>query len=257
MLAAIGRPLRLSARTLLHQLALVARLLALVPQPDAWSPATRRELFRRLRQALLGGLAATIVIGLLVGLGLIFQAIALAGATGQEALLADVLVRVLVRELAPALIGLLILGRTGLVIVAELVGLRESGALRALELQGVDPLRLLTLPAALACAMAGFTLGVLFVAVALLSGGALAWLLGSGQFALLDSLNDVLGAMQPADIVIFPAKLVLAGLLVGAVAAYSALAAPAHADAASVLPSAFVRGVLAVLISSALLSLVA
>lgn len=257
MLAAIGRPLRLSTLVLLRQLALTARLLALAPQPGAWSLAGRRELFRRLRQALIGGLAATLVIGTLIGAGLIFQAIALAGATGQQALLADVLVRVLVRELAPALIGLLILGRTGLVIVAELAALRESGALRALLLQGVDPARLFAMPAALACAMAALTLGILFVAVALLSGGATAYLLGGGQYALLDSLNDVLAAMRPGDALVFPIKLLLAGLLVGAVAAHTALAAPAHADAALLLPQAFVRGVIAVLLSSGLLSLIA
>lgn len=257
MLAAIGRPFRLGARQLLRLLGLVARLLALAPRPGAWSLAGRRELFRRLRQAMLGGLPATLVLGTLIGAGLIFQAIALAGATGQQALLADVLVRVLVRELAPALIGLLLLGRTGLLIVAELAAMRESGALRALGLQGVDPARLLALPAALACAMAALTLGILFVAVALLTGGAMAFLLGGGQFALLDSLNDVLAAMRPGDALVFPAKLLLAGLLVGAVAVEAVLAAPAAAEAAELLPRAFVRGVLAVLLASALLSLVA
>jgi phospholipid/cholesterol/gamma-HCH transport system permease protein len=238
-------------------LGLTARLLALAPQPAHWGPAVRREFFRTLRQALLGGLPAALVIGLLVGAGLVFQGIALAGVAGQEALFANVLVRVLVRELAPVFVGLLLLGRTGIVIAAEILALRDAGALRALRLQGVDAVRLLVLPAGLACAAASITLGVAFVAIALLAGGALAFLLGTGQFGLLDSLNDVLLAMRAADIVVFPAKLLLVGLLVGVVCAQVALAAPPSAEPGRVLPRAFVRGVLATLLASALLSLLA
>lgn len=257
MLAAIGAPVRRGARVVLGIIGLSARLLAIAPQPSNWDPATAREFFRRLRQALLGGLPSTLVVGVLIGAGLVFQGISLADATGQQALFADVLVRVLLRELAPAMVGLLLLGRTGAVIAAEILALRDAGALRTLRMQGVDPVRLLVLPPAIACAFAAFALGVALVAVALLAGGGLAFLLGSGQFGLLDSLNDVLLAMQPADIVSFPAKLLIAGLLVGAVSAQTALAAPPDAEPGRILPRAFVRGVVAVLLSSGLLTLAA
>jgi phospholipid/cholesterol/gamma-HCH transport system permease protein len=257
MLAAIGRPVRRGTLDALGILGLATRLLALAMRPTSWSGATLAEFFRILRHALLGGLAGTLVVGLLVGAGLVFQGIALADVAGQQALFADVLVRVLVRELAPLLVGLLLLGRTGTVIVAELLALRDAGALRALRLQGVDVVRLLVLPAGIACSLAAFTLGVAFVGVALLAGGALAFLLGSGQFGLLDQLNDVLLAMRAGDILVFPAKLLLAGLLVGVVSAQVTLNAPADAEAGRVLPRAFVRGVLALLVASALLTLVA
>jgi phospholipid/cholesterol/gamma-HCH transport system permease protein len=255
MLAAIGRPFRSGFLTLLQNLALSARVLALSLLPSSWRGPARRELFRLLRQSLLGGLGATLFLGMLIGAGLVFQGIALAGAADQRELLASVLVRVLVRELAPALVGFVILGRSGLLALAELNALRRSGAARLLVLQGVDIFSLYALPAAVAFALASLTLGILFVAVALLSGGALAFLLSSTEVALLDSLRDVLRAMRPADTLLFPLKLLLIGGLVGVSAAHTALSAGAERSTAQLLPTAFVRGALGVLLASALLSL--
>lgn len=257
MLSAIGGYVRLRTLFVLELLGLSARMLALLPRPSSWSPPVRGEFFRRLRQALLGGLPATLVLGLLAGASLVFQGIALATAVAQEALFADVLARVLVRELAPLLIGLLLLGRSGLVVVAELSALRHVGAARLLVLSGVDPRRLFVLPTTVALALAALTLGILFVGVALVSGGALAWLLGSGGLALFDQLDNTLRAMRPQDLLLFPLKLLLCGGLVGVIAAASPLASPEPRLAAALLPEAFVRGVLAVIVASALLSLVA
>lgn len=255
MLAAIGRPVRLGFLTLLQNLALCVRVLVRAPAPSSWAGPARRELFRLLRQSLLGGIRATLFLGVLIGAGLVFQGIALAGAAGQRELLASVLVRVLVRELAPALVGIVILGRSGLVALAELNALRRSGSARLLSLQGVDLFGLYALPAAVAFALASLTLGILFVAVALFSGGALAFLLSSTEVALLDSLTDVLRAMRPADTAIFPLKLLVIGGLVGVSAAHTALMAPEERSTAQLLPTGFVRGALAVLLASALLSL--
>lgn len=256
MLAAIGRPLRVGVLTLLQNLALSARMTLWALAPSSWRGPARRELFRLLRQSLLGGLNTTLFLGVLIGAGLVFQGIALAGAADQRELLANVLVRVLVRELAPALVGIIILGRSGLVALAELNALRRSGAARVMSLQGVDLLGVYALPAAAAFALASLTLGILFVAVALISGGALAYVLSPTQVALFDSLFDVLRAMRPSDTLIFPLKLILVGGLVGVSAAHTALTAPDDRSTAQLLPTGFVRGALAVLITSALLSLV-
>ncbi len=255
MLAAIGRPFRTGFLTLLQNLALSARVLVLSLSPASWRAPARRQMFRLLRQSLLGGLGATLFLGMLIGAGLVFQGIALAGAADQRELLASVLVRVLVRELAPVLVGFVILGRSGLVALAELNALRRSGAARLLALQGVDIFALYALPAAAAFALACLTLGILFVAVALVSGGTLAFLLSSTEVALLDSLHEVLRAMRPADTLLFPLKLLLLGGLVGVTAAHTALGAAAERSTAQLLPTGFVRGALAVLLASALLSL--
>lgn len=257
MLAAIGSPFRRGAQLVLQLLGLSAQFIAWAVRPLAWRAPERRELFRRLRQSLLGGVLASLVLGLLIGAGLVFQGILWSGVAGQRGLLANVLVTVLVRELAPVLVALLILGRSGMVMVAELGALRGSGAARVMTLQGVDLIRLYGAPASLAFGLAAFTLGVLFVAVALVTGGAVALALGDQSITLLDSLDGVLRAMRPADTLIFPMKLIIAGGLVGVVAAHTALTAPSGASTADLLPVCFVRAVLAILIASVLLTLAA
>ena len=255
--AAIGRPVRLRVQLVLQLLGLAAQFLGWALRPLGWSAPETAEFFRRLRQALLGGVPAAIGLGLLIGAGLIFQGISWAGVAGQRGLLAEVLVTVLVRELAPVLVALLILGRSGLVALAELSALRQSGAARALTLQGVDLLRLHGAPITAALALACFTLGVIFVAVALVSGGALALALGDQSLTLFESLNGVLRAMRPADTLLFPVKLLVAGGLVGITAVHAALNTPSALGTAELLPICFVRAVLAILIASVLLSLAA
>lgn len=257
MLASLGRPVRQSFLELLHVLALCVHFAGWAMRPIGRPLPERREFHRRLRQTLLGGLTPVLVLGVLIGIGLVFQGISWAGAADQRGLLATVLVTVLVRELAPVLIATLILGRSGIALAAELGALRSSGAARALTLQGVDLVRLYAAPAAIAQALACLTLGIIFVAVALVSGSGFAALLGGQTEALLGSLNDVLRAMSPADVAIFPAKLLVAGGLVGAVVAHTALTAPRNVRTAQLLPACFIRGVLAILCSSVMLSLAA
>ncbi|WP_424811946.1 MlaE family ABC transporter permease [Roseococcus sp. YIM B11640] len=255
MLAAIGRPFRQSFLELLHVLALCVHFIAWGMRPFGRPLPERREFFRRLRQALLGGMLPSLVLGVLIGMGLVFQGITWAGAADQRGLLATVLVTVLVRELAPVLIATLILGRSGIAVAADLGALRATGAERALTLQGVDLVRLYAAPAAVAQSLSCLTLGIIFVAVALVSGSAFAALLGGQSEAILGSLNDVLRAMSPADVVIFPAKLLVTGMLVGAVVAHTPLTAPRNTRTSQLLPACFVRGVLAILTSSVVLSL--
>ncbi|MDB5377671.1 MAG: transporter permease [Rubritepida sp.] len=257
MLATLGRPVRRSFLELLHVLALCVHVAAWAMRPIGRPLPERREFFRRLSQALLGGLMPVLVLGVLIGVGLVFQGISWAGVADQRGLLASVLVTVLVRELAPVLIATLILGRSGIAVAAELGALRTSGAERALALQGVDLVRLYAAPAAVAQALACLALGIVFVAVALISGSAFAALLGGQPEALLGSLDDVLRAMRPADVLIFPAKLLVTGGLVGAVVAHTALTAPRNLRTAQLLPACFIRGVLAILCSSVALSLAA
>ena len=81
-----------------------------------------------------------------------------------------VLVLVLVRDLAPVLVGLIVLGRSGTVAMVELGALRQGGQLRRLDAMGIDPLIYFLMPRTLAITVATFTLTILFIAVALSVG---------------------------------------------------------------------------------------
>ncbi|MBY0336932.1 MAG: ABC transporter permease [Acetobacteraceae bacterium] len=258
VLRAIGRPVRARLRIVFGTAGLAAWIATRAVRPGTWQRATvRAEFFRRLRQSLLGGLLATLVLGVVVGAGLVFQGIYWLGAAGQRQLLASILVTVLVRELVPVLVGLLLLGRAGTVTIAELGAMRSGGGTRAHAILGVDNGLLFALPATVAYALAAFTLGVACASLALVTGSLTAFLLGDRTVEVFGSLNDVLQAMRPVDAVLFPLKLLILGALVGVTASHTALSAEESVATADLLPTGFVRGVLAVVVTSALMSLAA
>lgn len=254
-LARIGRPVRLRLGFVLVMASLAFGFLREVPRADAWRRPVRAEFRRVLREATGGGFWTVTVTAFLVGLGFVYQAIYWLGQAGQEGLVGTVLVTVLVREVAPILVGFILLGRSGMVAIVELGGMQAGGQVRALTAMGLDPFRLFVMPRLLAFAVTAFTLGVLFVAVALLSGFVAGRLLGVVRLSLPAFLDAVLHAMGPRDFGIFPGKLIAIGLLIGLVAALTGLSAQRGDSPATLLPRGFLRGVLAVLLTSGLLSL--
>jgi len=256
-LAAIGRLVRRRAEFLLMLAALTWGVLSEAVRPASWRRTVRAEFRRTLRQAAGGGLATTLVTALLAGLAMVAEALYWLGIAGQQELAGPILVTVLVREITPLLIGLILLGRSGTVAVQEVGALQLGGQARMLAAQGIDPFLLLVLPRALALALASFTLGVVFALTALVVGFVSGNLLGSVQGSLWDFLDRVLAAMQAVDFAVFPAKMVVIGLLVALTACLTGMGARSGEDMASLLPRGFVRGLVAIMIASLVLSLAA
>lgn len=256
-LAALGRFARARATFPLMLAALTWGVLLEATRRRSWRRTVRAVFRRTLRQTTGGGLATALVMAVLTGLALVSQALYWLGLAGERELEGTILVTVLVQELTPLLIGIALLGRSGPVIVMEIGQLQAGGQIRALVAQGIDPLLLLVLPRACAFAVASFTLGVLFILVALLVGFFTGSLLGSVQESLWSFLNGVLEAIQGADFAIFPAKMLSIGFLIGLTACLTGLSARPGDDADRLLPRGFVRGVLVIMLTSLVLSVVA
>ncbi|HTU54037.1 MAG TPA: ABC transporter permease [Acetobacteraceae bacterium] len=256
-LAVLGGLARRRAEFPLMLAALAWGVLSEGIRPSSWRRTVRAEFRRTLRQAAGGGLATTLVTAALAGLAMVAEALYWLGLAGQQQLAGPILVTVLVREITPLLIGLILLGRSGTVAVQEVGGLKLGGQARTLAAHGIDPFLLLVLPRALALALASFTLGVLFALTALVVGFVSGSLLASVQGSLWGFLERVLAAMQAVDFALFPAKMVVIGLLVALTACLTGMSARPGEDMASLLPRAFVRGLVAIMLASLLLSLAA
>ncbi len=257
VLGVIGGVTRQRAAFLLMLAALLQGVLREGFLPRSWRRTVRAEFRRSLRQSVGGGLATTLVTAILAGLAMVSQALYWLGLAGEETLAGQILVTVLVRELTPLLIGFVLLGRSGTVMVTELGRLQLGGQVRTLAGLGIDPFLFLVLPRAVALALASFTLGMVFALTALVIGFIAGSLFGAVQGSLWSFLDHVLGAMRPVDFAMFPAKMLLIGLLVALTACLTGLMAGSDDDNASLLPRGFVRGVLAVMLTSLLLSLAA
>lgn len=253
----LGRSVRVRASMILTLAALCTGVVTEAVRPRRWRRTVRAEFRRILRYALGGGLLTTMFAAALIGLGMVYQALYWLSVAGQEEQIGTVLVTVLVREVTPVLIGFILLGRSGAVVLTELGHLRAAGEIHALQAQGIDPFLVLVLPRGVAFALSAYTLGMVFIVTTLIVGFVTGSLLGAVQLSIWAFLDHLLTAMRPTDFAIFPVKLVVIGLLVAGTSCLTALAAGAEDDPAKLMPRGFVRGMLAIMLASGLLSLVA
>ena len=257
VLAVVGRVVHGRAAFVLMLAALSWGVLLDAWHPRSWRRPVCSEFLRALRQSAGGGLATALIMAGLTGLALVSQALYWLGLAGQQELEGSLLVTVLVRELTPLLIGMVLLGRSGTVTVAELGLLQLGGQVRMLIAQGIDPTLLLVLPRTMAYAVASFTLGVLFIVSALVVGFVGSSLLGAVHDSLWLFLDHVLSAMRASDFAIFPAKMLFIGALVSLTACLTGLTAGPGDDTGGLQPRGFVRGVLAIMLTSLIFSLAA
>ncbi len=252
-LATIGTPVVAGLRWLFQLTGLAVSVVLMMPRRSSWRRTVRHEFARTLHRTALGALPATAATAVLIGVGLIYQALYWIEAAGQVDLLGRVIVVVLVRELAPMLVALIIIGQSGTATLIQLTQLRAGGQLRMLDSQGIDPFLLLVLPRVLAFTLAAFTLTILFIVITLFAGYAAANMIGFVKVTFWGYLDVIMRAVRATDFVLVPVKSLALGFIVGLVCCYTALI---HArDATRVVATGFVRAALAVFAVSGLLSL--
>ncbi|WP_119302098.1 MlaE family ABC transporter permease [Dongia deserti] len=254
-LAWLGRKTRIHTRFFLMLMALTAGIVIECGRPSSWRRPVQREFWRVLHFALKGSLVPTCFIALVGGIGMVYQALYWLSVLGEEASIGNILVAVLVRELAPVLVGVILLGRAGAVTLTELGQLHAGRQVRALRMQGLDPLLFLVMPRGVAFALASYTLGIIFVLATLLFGFVAGSLLGIADMSIWSFLDNVLRATARSDFVLFPLKMLAIGLMVAATICMTALAAETHDRLGVLMARGFVRGILAVLLTSVLFSL--
>jgi phospholipid/cholesterol/gamma-HCH transport system permease protein len=255
-LAAIGHFTRARASFALTIFALGLGVLRELPLPASWRRTVRAEFTRSLCQVIAGGgLATTLVAAALIGIAMVAQALFWLTEAGQREQIGSILVAVLVREVTPIIVGLIVLGRSGMAAAVEIGGLRLGGQTNMLAALGLDPFRLLVLPRAVAFALGTYTLGVIFVVAAMLIGYVVRELSGAGAMTAWQFFSIVLGAMSPSDFAVFPTKMLAIGLLVALISSWNGLTVRMGDDASRLLARAFVDGTLAIMLTSVLLSL--
>jgi phospholipid/cholesterol/gamma-HCH transport system permease protein len=220
--------------------------------PGTWRRTVRAEFVRFLDIAGVQSLAGTSILAVVVGLSLVAQATYWLERVGDPDLVRSVISTILVREIAPLLVGLLVVGRGGFEMLNELIAANRGGVWRALRAGGIDPFLLLVVPRALALAVSMFCLAVVFIVVSLCAAylaarAAELTTRSPGEFAL-----GVLQSVGGAGYLMLPVKAVLTGLGIGAVCAVTAL----HESGTTALRHGLARAVLVVLVVSGTVSAV-
>jgi phospholipid/cholesterol/gamma-HCH transport system permease protein len=150
-------------------------------------------------------------IGLLIGASIIIQTNMMMPADGE--LIGRVLVAVVLRELAPLITAIVVAGRSGTAIATELGNMKVNSEVLALSSLGVDPLRYVVLPRMIGCVVSVVALMIYFSIVSL--GAAFAIGIVASGASLSSFQQGVSGSVMPHDLVLFFAKGLGLGTIVG------------------------------------------
>jgi phospholipid/cholesterol/gamma-HCH transport system permease protein len=180
------------------------------------------QLYPILLGALPLGLTAGVAIGTVIWMHL-RGALQTVGGPGAVQYLPQALALAVVLEFAPIAAGLLVAGRTGASLGAELGSMRQTEQIDALEVLGQSPMRELVAPRVLACMLALPVLTIFIIYLALGAGyGAEA--LG-GSMTLTQYRNEVVRVLALHDVVPAVLKTVAFGYLIGVSGSYFGITA--------------------------------
>ncbi len=225
-------------------------------RPLTWRRTVRAEFMEQCHQIGIQALPFILITGSIVGLGIVYQAIYWLRLFGQTEFTGPILVLILLREIAPLFVALIVIGRSGSVILMELGDMRIHGQLRMLDAQGVDPFLFLVIPRAAAVAVCMFSLTVAFILVALSSGIIAGNVLGSMEFTIYDFVYGFLAELSLAEFAIIHLKTVLIGFVVALISCITGYSiAGSRTDLLSALPRGITKSVLATLFISSMLTL--
>lgn len=222
--------------------------------PRTWRPTVRQEFVRHCWQVGIKALPATLITATIIGFALIFQVVfwgrELGGVLGEINVGTLILLN-LVREIAPLLVGLIVIGRSATVMITELVDLNAGGQIHMLDAQGIDVFDYLVVSRVAALVACSFALAVLFVLTTLVAGHMLAAFTGTLRVGLLEFLIGVARLLSPTEYLLLPLKMLGIGVLIGVVACVTALRpGKAGSDVRELLPLGYMRAVVATLILS-------
>ncbi|HVI83165.1 MAG TPA: ABC transporter permease [Chthoniobacterales bacterium] len=149
------------------------------------------------RQMVFIGVRATPMValtGFSIGVTLAMQAAHSLQSLGAELYVPDLVMVTLLRELGPVLIAVIVIGRSGSAVAAELGTMKVSEEIEALEVMAINPIQYLVVPRFLAMLIMLPTLTIIGNYLGVLGGWAVC------RFALdFNTAGYVLRALQSAD----------------------------------------------------------
>ncbi len=202
------------------------------------------EVVRQFERVAWGSLPIIAVAGMSVGLVTWLQTRRLLVTYGVEATLPSILTVAVMVETGPMLAGLLVAGRMGAGLAAELGSMALTEEVDALTVLGAPPVPTLVAPRALACAVALPLLTVVLDAAAVLGGMIAEQVAGSLSAQVF--WNKALAYVQLCDVVPATLKTAVFGLLIGLVACWTGLNADRSTEAVG---HAATRGVVRAMIA--------
>jgi phospholipid/cholesterol/gamma-HCH transport system permease protein len=222
-----------------------------------WRRTVRAEFLHQCHQVGTRALPFITLTALIAGLGIVFETLYWLKVFGQSGFAGSLLVMVLVREIAPLLVALIVIGRSVSVIMIELGVMQAGGQIRMLDAQGIDPFIYLLVPRVMAVSVCMFSLTGVFTFITLAAGFVAVNALSATNLTVYDFVFEILSAMGPGDFVTIPVTTLSTGFVTGLIGCTNGLSFSGSAsNVHDLLPSGIMKSVIATLLISVLVTLV-
>ena len=163
--ASVGEVARHQHSKLLQMAAVVSAALIAALRPSYWRRTIRNAFARAVLSSGVEAIGITSFLAIALGVLLVVQYQLWLGNIVQSQLVGPVFVAVVARELAPLLVNLVVIARSGATMAAELALVHVSGEDRVVEGLGIDPLAYYVIPRVLALTLSVLCLTLIFTAV--------------------------------------------------------------------------------------------
>ncbi|MBK6652998.1 MAG: ABC transporter permease [Zoogloea sp.] len=220
--AQLGRAVHAALHHLLGFVALVGHILiglgGLLRRRDYWP---LREISANFYKVGVRAMPVTALVGFLIGVVMSYLSALQLRAFGADAFIVNILGLGIIRELGPVLVSVLVAGRSGSAMTAQLGVMRVTEEIDALTAMGISRHVRLVLPKVVALTLAMPLLTLWGSAVAILGGMVSAYVQLGMSFDYF--LNALPRAVPAANLVIGLGKGAVFGLLIALVACYFGL----------------------------------
>ena len=222
-----------------------------------WRRTVRAEFLHQCHQVGSRALPFIVLTALIIGLGVVFETLYWLRIFGQSEFAGSLLVIVLVREIAPLLVALIVIGRSVSVFMIELGIMQADGQIRMLDAQGIDPFIYILVPRVMAASVCMFSLTIVFTLVTLATGFVAGNALSATNLPVYDFAFEILTAMGPADFAAIPLTTLPVGYVTGLVGCTTGLSFDGiTTEVHHLLPSGIMKSVIAALVISVVVTLI-
>lgn len=166
-------------------------------------------------------LPAITLLALASGLSITYQLITTVQVFGTTADVVNLLTQIVALEFGSLLTAIILIGRSGSAIAVDLANMKLNREIEGLELLGINVNHFFITPRLLGTTLAQLVLAVYFSIISVVSGVVVTAIIGGSSY--LKYLTEIPLAFDPYDLLLFLAKNLLFGLLIGAAACFHGL----------------------------------
>ncbi|TWT95701.1 ABC transporter permease [Neorhodopirellula pilleata] len=253
----LGKEFLARCNTLVSILAILWATAGLSLRRSSWTSPVRTIFARQLLFTAVDAVPVALRFGAAGGVLVIAQAAMWSDSMGADAEgIVPLIWRAIIRELAPLLACLVVIGRSGIAISTELSLMYVHGEIEVLDAQGIDPMTCLVMPRILSMIISVFCLAIIVATSMLMTGYLIGWSMGTIRFSAGDFSSDVLRQFDAQDLLFFVPKTIVAGAFAGAICCIDGLSIRGSStDVPRVAARSGIRALTAVFAVSAVLSI--